>query len=170
MTTLPPTPYEPPWWDGISFPPAGHRAAVQTGPITPTTGAQHVRDTFRNARKPPWREPTQAMIDDAASIETVGAPAGYLVAYVTIGNSDDKLEQHDWSAFIRELKATLTDFTGRTYGEWYSAPDATWQNMCICKEVQLRDLDRLRAALRALRQTYRQDSVALVTSDHTEMV
>ena len=165
--TLPPTPHEPPWWDGIS-----HRPTVHTGPITPATGAQHVRDTFHNGQKPPWRAPTQEMINDArVSIETIGASSPeYLIAYVTIGNSDDKLEQHDWAGFIRELKETLSDFRGRTYFEGYSAPDATWQNMCICREVHRDDLDRLRAVLRALRKTYRQDSVALVTSGRTELV
>lgn len=170
---LPPTPYEPPWWDGISFPPAGHKTVtVHSRPITPANGAQHARDTLHSKQKPPWRNPTKEMIDEArSSIETVGPSSlEYLIAYVTIGNSDDKLEQHDWANFIRELKATLSDFTGRTYIEAYSAPDSTWQNMCICKEIHRNDLDRLRAALRALRATYRQDSVALVTAGRTELV
>lgn len=147
---LPPTPYEPPWWDGISF-----KTNMTTVPETP-----------------PWRAPTRAMIDEAAvAQEYVSASKpSRLIAYITIGNSDDKLNQQMWSTFIRDLKELLTDYAGQQHGEWYSAPDARWQNMCICKEIELEDLDRLRAALCALRHFYRQDSVALVTSGRTELV
>lgn len=167
--TPPPSPHEPPWWDGISFRP---QAADPVAPVTPATGAAAARDAFRRKDLPPWRMPTREMIDEArAGSEYVGpSSVTSLIVYITIGNSDDKLGQHDWSSFIRELKATLTDYAGRTHGEWYSAPDSTWQNMCICREVERKDLDRLRAALRALRATYRQDSVALVTAGRTEMV
>lgn len=168
---LPPTPYEPPWWDGISFKPHGSTTVVAATKITPATGAQAARAALHDKLKPPWRAVTDEMLDEAQNIETVGASSpDYVIAYVTIGNSDDKLEQHAWSNFIRELKGVLSDLSGRTYGEWYSAPDSTWQNMCICKEVRLNDLPRLRAALRALRRFYQQDSVALVTSGRTELV
>jgi hypothetical protein len=162
----PVTPHEPPWWDGIAFRPAEHHM------ITAATGAAAARTAFRDKTVPPWRNPTREMIDTArATTEYVGpsSPTS-LIVYITIGNSDDKLQQHDWANLIRELKATLTDFSGRTHIEAYSAPDATWQNMCICKEVERTDLDRLRAALRALRTTYHQDSVALVTAGRTELV
>lgn len=167
---LPPTPYEPPWWDGISFKPRDLKLATQPG--TPATDVTATHDTLHSKLKPPWRNVTKNMIDEArCSIETVGASSvEYLIAYITIGNSDDKLEQHEWSSFIRELKGTLADYRGRTYDEWYSAPDSMWQNMCICREIHRADLDLLRAALRALRRFYRQDSVALVTSGRTELV
>lgn len=169
----PPTPYEPPWWDGISFKPDVHEhASAPLTEINASTGAAAARAAFRRNEKPPWRDPTLEMLDAArATIEYVSPKSGVdLIAYITIGNSDDKLQQHDWANFIRELKAVLSDFTGATYGEWYSAPDAVWQNMCICRELHRDDLVRLRACLRALRETYRQDSIALVVAGRTELV
>lgn len=140
-------------------------------PVTPATGAAVVAERFRSYTPPAWRQPTPEMIAEARdNAEYVTTAPSTCVAYVSIGNSDDELTQHEWSNFIRELKNVLSDFSGRTYGEWFSASDSTWQNMCVCKELERDDLDRLRAALRALRRFYRQDSVALVIVDQTEFV
>lgn len=165
---LPRTPYEPPWWDGISFKPP----PTPLTKMSAATGAADARDAFHRNALPPWRDPTPEMLDAARStIEYVGSQSGIeLIAYITIGNSDDKLPQHDWANFIRELKAVLSDFVGRTHGEWYSEPTAVWQNMCICREIHRDDVVRLRACLRALRETYRQDSVAFVTAGRTELI
>ena len=51
--------------------------------------------------------------------------------YISIGNSDDKLPQADWARFIADMRALLVaDWQGRlqVHGEWFSAPDAPWQN------------------------------------------
>jgi len=80
--------------------------------------------------------------------------------HVSIGNSDDKLSQRDWAEFVRFLGLTMFDHCDQIYGEWYSLPSARWQNACIGGEVHDDRIEGLRSALSALRETYKQDSLA----------
>lgn len=79
---------------------------------------------------------------------------------MSIGNSDDKLSQEEWAQFCEDLVAILGDFAECTYGQWYSLPNARWQNMVASIEVDDELLDGLRADLRPLAQEYRQDAIA----------
>lgn len=89
--------------------------------------------------------------------------------HIAIGNSDDKLPQHRWSRYIRELRALVLGFADATHGVWHSAPDAIFQNCCIAAEVPSAMLDDLRLALTKLRKDFDQDSIALNVSE-TEFV
>ncbi len=86
-------------------------------------------------------------------------------AYVSIGNSDDKLTQKEWMMFIRAVREQLRerwDF----HGEWFSAPDSEWQNANWC--VELNDVfpERvMRELLRNLASSFGQDSIALVVAE-----
>lgn len=81
--------------------------------------------------------------------------------YVSIGNSDNKLTQQEWSEFCDDLIDVLGDYEERVYGQWYSLPNAPWQNMVASIEIADDLLDQLRAALRPLAEEYHQDSIAL---------
>jgi hypothetical protein len=81
--------------------------------------------------------------------------------YVSIGNSDDKLSQEEWYRFCDDLVTVLGDFADQTYGQWYSLPNAKWQNMVASIEIADNFLDDLRDVLRQLAEEYRQDSIAL---------
>lgn len=81
--------------------------------------------------------------------------------YVSIGNSDNKLDQQEWALFCDDLVSILADYSERTYGQWYSLPNARWQNMVASIEIPDRLLDELRRVLGQLAAEYRQDSIAL---------
>lgn len=81
--------------------------------------------------------------------------------YVSIGNSDNKLTQKEWAQFCEELIDVLGDYEERVYGQWYSLPNAPWQNMVASIEIADEFLDQLRDALRPLAEEYHQDSIAL---------
>ena len=95
-------------------------------------------------------------------------------AYFTIGNSDDKLTQFRWSAFVTRVHlavdravshGAVTEFCG------YSAPAAPWQNAIWC--VRLPDdgvRARLRVDLQKLAAAYEQDSIAWAEADTVEML
>lgn len=89
--------------------------------------------------------------------------------HIAIGNSDDKLSQHRWSQYIRELIELVRGFADATYGVWYSAPDAMFQNFRIAAEVPSVMTDDLRLSLSNLRKAFEQDSIAFNVSE-TEFV
>lgn len=87
--------------------------------------------------------------------------------YISIGNSDDKLSQADWSSFVLDVDRAFNSavqFEGAwVHGRWYSRPDEPWQNACWCAEWH-DDLAHVVAALKrtlaSIARTYRQDSIA----------
>ncbi len=102
---------------------------------------------------------------------------------ISIGNSDNKLSQEQWSRFVREVRASLALLVDVgdicQHGEWFSAPDSPWQNANWCIQVRqdyrpgeheyetVRDF--LRKRLAQLRDAYQQDSIAW-TEGHVEFL
>lgn len=93
-----------------------------------------------------------------------------LTAYVSIGNSDDKLSQREWSDFVADFRRVMTRYASEIYGVWYSAPDAEYQNMCIAAAVRPGSVDVLRGDLTEMREHFQQDSVAWAFVDETEFI
>lgn len=89
-------------------------------------------------------------------------PAAPDVCYVTIGNSDDKLAQHEWAMFCRSVDQTVRDLATSVYGTFYTEPASYWQSACWSAEIPEAQMPLLRARLAALAKGYRQDSIALV--------
>ena len=91
-----------------------------------------------------------------------------ITVYVSIGNSDDRLSQLDWSGFFSFVDRAISaagDYNGTTiHGRWASLPHEPWQNACWCleiDEVALADVvGVLRAELADAARFYRQESVA----------
>lgn len=95
---------------------------------------------------------------------------------ISIGNSDDKLSQQEWARFIADTRSTITRAIQRAvmlpaaiHGEWFSAPDAAWQNANWCIELVEDALiyRQLRRDLRGLCEKYRQDSIAWTEGEVT---
>ena len=92
-----------------------------------------------------------------------------MIVYISIGNSDDRLTQAEWSAFTVRMAAEVTGL-GTVHGAWFSPSNARWQNACWCVEF-----DTPQVALDAremaseLGRTYRQESVAWAVAQ-TEFV
>lgn len=92
--------------------------------------------------------------------------------YVSIGNSDDKLEQHQWSAYCAAVNQVFNysvRYVGSTvHGRWYSLPNEPWQNACWC--VEFADgmdevIGQYRAELTRLAATFHQDSIAWAVAE-----
>lgn len=90
--------------------------------------------------------------------------------YATIGNSDDKLSQMDWSAFGSEFVATIRMHAREIHGVWWSAPDTPWQNCCVGFSIAESDMSALQLALTKLREVFKQDAIAWVRGHPPEMI
>lgn len=89
-----------------------------------------------------------------------------ITVYVSIGNSDDKLTQAEWSNFYTHVSIILRSRRGLLiHGEWVSEPTLAWQNACWCIEVPEEQVEPLRVALKAIAALYRQDSIAWAVAE-----
>lgn len=100
-----------------------------------------------------------------------------MIVYVSIGNSDDRLEQNQWHAFCAAVDRTFDQaarYVGSTvHGRWYSLPNEQWQNACWCVEFA-DDMGEIvaeyRAELARLAGVFRQDSIAWAEAVKTEFL
>lgn len=82
-------------------------------------------------------------------------------AYISIGNSDDKLTQEEWSRFFHDISHAIGNYASTVHGEWLSAPQSRYQNACWCVVLDsLDDKKNLQELLAIIRKQYRQDSIA----------
>lgn len=93
-----------------------------------------------------------------------------MTVYVSIGNSDDKLTQKEWSEFYSNVDASVRDSATCVYGAWLSSPESRWQNACWCFEVLKVDEDALKSKLVEAAHNYRQDSIAWAEAPETEFL
>jgi hypothetical protein len=93
-----------------------------------------------------------------------------MIIYLSVGNSDDKLTQIEWANFITRIRADIVNAAHRVHGQWFSAPDSTWQNACWCLEFASEaEMKIARETIITIRRQYRQDSVAWATAE-TEFI
>lgn len=94
-----------------------------------------------------------------------------ITAYVSIGNSDDKLTQKEWAQFVAAIQARVKPLASAAHGEWFSDAHAPWQNACWCLEFPNNTLvfARVRKILAEIRDEFRQDSIALAVAE-TEFI
>lgn len=97
--------------------------------------------------------------------------------YVSIGNSDDKLTQTEWSRFYDAVNRAIFDVVkyqgARIHGTWLSLPHEPWQNACWCFDAHDDLFDHvaeLREQLRELATEFRQDSIAWAEVSETEFL
>lgn len=93
--------------------------------------------------------------------------------YISIGNSDDKLSQYDWYRFAQEVTAILQTST-QVHGEWFSLPNARFQNACWCVDFFETQTDapnkaQVKAEMAFLAKRWRQDLIAWVDGE-TEFI
>lgn len=91
-----------------------------------------------------------------------------MIVYISIGNSDDKLSQYDWSRFVGQVRNCLDGLP--KHGEWFSLPDSGYQNGCFCVDVPDEEKSDIQGMLRRLAGTFRQDSIAWAEVPHTEFL
>src|SRR5262245_37840415 len=99
-----------------------------------------------------------------------------MIAYISIGNSDDKLTQVERSEFITDVTASVAHYGDEIHGFWLSPVESRWQNACWCVEyVEDSKLPahRLQAqahGLAMLSRKYRQRAIAWAEVDKTVMI
>lgn len=82
-----------------------------------------------------------------------------MIVYVSIGNSDDKLIQKRWSAFVYDVH-DLLEANGKLHGAWLSSPHSEYQNACWCVELVQPMVEKTKKTLIGLAKRYEQDSIA----------
>lgn len=110
------------------------------------------------------------MVGPAKPLHRKDPPMDTVTVYVSIGNSDDKLPQREWSDFAEEFANVIAGLALRVHGVWFSEPSAPFQNACVCAEVCPVDVNDLKAALTATREEFRQESVAWAVVSKTEFI
>jgi hypothetical protein len=93
-----------------------------------------------------------------------------ITVYVSVGNSDDKLTQEQWSGFVQQVRIMLSGRARETHGEWYSLPDQPYQNACFCVVFADADVPLIKQDLAKLREAWGQDSVAWAEAPVTQFV
>ncbi len=93
-----------------------------------------------------------------------------VTVHVSIDNSDDKLGQAAWAAFVDDLKDLVAGHASQVYGHYFAVPDAPYQNMVAVFLLDVREVDRVKAELVDLRKVYRQDSIAWAQAPVTEFL
>ncbi len=91
-----------------------------------------------------------------------------MIVYVCIGNSDDKLEQYEWSLFVMEAKSLFSGV--KKHGEWFSAPDSRYQNACWCIEIQPNEEEFIQKVLRSMCRDYEQNSISWAEVPNTKFI
>lgn len=84
---------------------------------------------------------------------------------IQIGNSDDKLNQRDWSAFVKCVQLVVNKHVDQIHFEGASASVAPWQNCCWVLSVDKSNIDILREQLVSACYLYRQDSLTWLAGD-----
>jgi hypothetical protein len=90
-------------------------------------------------------------------------------AVIQIGNTDDKLTQREWSNYWGEVVTEIDDLAADHHFGGGSGTHQPWQNYCWVIEIEETNIPVLGNRLRAIREKYRQDSVAVLCGQ-TEFV
>lgn len=84
---------------------------------------------------------------------------------ISIGNTDDKLSQREWSDYVADMWTLLEKeganvhfFGGRSNWE-------QWQNVAWIVEVHSMDIDGLMLKIESSRKKYRQDSAFVMVGE-----
>ena len=85
----------------------------------------------------------------------------YLV--ISIGNTDNKLTQQEWSNFVQEIDKVITEY-GKVHFFGGASNWLPWQNVAWIIEVDNHRLS-LDRRLEEIRKKYNQDSVFLMVGD-----
>ena len=83
-----------------------------------------------------------------------------MMIYVSIGNSDDKLTQAEWAAFVADTETAIGQGVEHWHGKWFTAPDSAWQGACWAFEIREFASHTARARLREVAKHFQQDAIA----------
>ncbi len=92
-----------------------------------------------------------------------------MTCVIQIGNSDNKLTQQEWAAFVESTSVYVKACSEAIHFSGGSPSHEAWQNYCWVAEVSDYDVPNMKHFLGQLKIQYRQDSVAF-TAGETEFV
>lgn len=90
-----------------------------------------------------------------------------MTAVIQIGNSDNKLTQSEWAHFVAEVRTSVEANANAVHFHGFSPGDAPWQNAAWIVEANASAWVDIVADLRRIRESYRQDSVAVMVGNTT---
>lgn len=79
---------------------------------------------------------------------------------IQIGNSDDKLTQLVWSAFIKQVYTNICRRARQVHFSGYSDPSEAWQNAAFIFEISESEALVLWDEMKIMAGIYNQDSIA----------
>ena len=91
-----------------------------------------------------------------------------MIAYISIGNTDNKLTQQDWAQFCAEVSQFVNKNYFTIFGEWYSLPNSPYQNACWA--INVTSPENLEMVLADFAWRYKQDSIAVAYAPDTVFV
>ena len=77
-----------------------------------------------------------------------------------IGNSDNKLDQEQWSMFVKAIKDRLDHSHIDIHFSGGSVNSAPWQNWCWVIDIDMYEYDILKSDILDIRIDFLQDSVS----------
>jgi hypothetical protein len=86
--------------------------------------------------------------------------------HISIGNSDNKLTQEEWAAFVADAEYAISNTEREgiiVHGRWFSLPDSVFQNACWALETSPETKHTaigLASLLQEMAAHYQQDAIA----------
>jgi hypothetical protein len=93
-----------------------------------------------------------------------------ITVYASIGNSDDKLSQKEWSEYFLVFNAAMSLIAEEIYGVWTSRTTDPYQNACVGIRMDDKYLAKIKTDLSEIAEDYKQDSIAFCIVEKTEMI
>lgn len=91
-----------------------------------------------------------------------------MTVHIAIGNSDDRLTQQEWAAFVESVDMLVRSSASVVHGAWLSEAASPWQNAAWGFEPGDAP-NMLKVRLSACARDYRQESIAW-TEGETEFL
>lgn len=83
---------------------------------------------------------------------------------VVIGNSDNKLTQHEWANFITQVTNVVASRSQEVHSIAHTRPDSIYQTAVFVFAVEKANLEPLRKDLATAARHYRQESITLMVA------
>jgi hypothetical protein len=102
----------------------------------------------------------------------LSAQASPITAYVSIRNTDGKLNHVEWVDFYNLVDEMLNIATGRAamvFGKWHSLPLTPYVNACWAVLIPAHYVEAVKDELGKIAKMFRQDSIAFAVAE-TEFI
>lgn len=89
-----------------------------------------------------------------------------MTLYITIGNTDNKLDQQCWHTFTQHLYSLMLFHCHTIHGEFHTQSNTPYQSCCMSGELNEElDLENIENSVSILARNFNQDSIAMSISE-----